>query len=128
MIDDPWHPSSSEVRAWAYDASARDPCEDWDLSLAWARHERDYLELASDPNCPKRQFFLQVLYLIAGDAVRNEYKATPEAVLRGFLAAAESYPNPDVQLWRARTLGLMQNPETFNYDDWCAGGLVRAAT
>jgi hypothetical protein len=128
MIANAYHPSSTEVRAWAYDASAREPVQDWDLHLSWIRHEQDYLELVSDPACPKRDYFLHVLYLIVGDAVRNRYKTVPEPILRGFLAAAEKYPDPRVQLWRARSLDLMRNPETFNYDDWCAGGLAKAAT
>ena len=69
MVHDPWNPMPDEVREWAYDAEALAPCEDWDLALSWAQHERAYLELASDEACPKRRYFLAVLYLMVGDAV-----------------------------------------------------------
>ena len=128
MIANAFNPSSTEVREWAYDASAVDPTEDFDLILAGVRHEKDYLDFASDPACPKRGYFVRILYLIVGDAVRSKYGTLPEPILRGFLERAAEYRDPAIQLWRQRSLELMRDPKTFEYDAWCAGGLAKAAT
>ena len=66
---DPWNPSPGEIRAWAYDAESLEPCQDFKLALSWSWHEKALLECASDDRCPKRRYFLDVLYLIVGNAV-----------------------------------------------------------
>jgi hypothetical protein len=126
MFADPWNPSSTEIRAWAYSDAPEEPCQDWDLALSWVGHERDYLELAADPACPTREFFLHILYLMIGDAVRSEFKLRPEQIVRGFIELAADSTSPEVRLWRERSLRLLKHPEEFSYDDWCGGGLVRS--
>jgi hypothetical protein len=126
MFKDPWNPSSSEVRAWAYTAGVEQPCEDWDLALAWARHERDYLAFAQDPVCPQRDFFLHLLYFIVGDAVRKDFRTVAEPVVRGFVDRAADSASVRLQLWRRRALGLLARPQEFDYAAWCGGGLARA--
>lgn len=79
LFANPWNPSSREIRAWAYAHNAQAPCQDWDLALAWAGHESDYLEFSADANCPNRLYFLHVIYLMVGSAVRNGYRTTPKA-------------------------------------------------
>lgn len=124
-IAEPCNPTSSEVREWAYTPGATEPCEDWDLSLSWIGHEREYLEFASDKNCPSRVFFLHVLYLMIGDAVRVNYRNVPEAVVRGFVELAKNIEDDQVRVWHERSLHLMKHPNEFNYDAWCGGGLAR---
>ncbi|UCE89019.1 MAG: hypothetical protein JSW10_12050, partial [Pseudomonadota bacterium] len=63
QIVDPWNPSNDEIEAWAFDSSELEPIEDWDFALVWKREENLYLALASNVLCPKRQYFLHVLYL-----------------------------------------------------------------
>ena len=104
VIADPWNPTSAEVRAWAYTPGAMYPCEDWDLSLSWIGHERDYLEFASDSACPNREFFLHVLYLMVGDVVRTAYRNVPEPVLKGFIDLGKNADNEDLLLWHKRSL------------------------
>ncbi|MCL2309994.1 MAG: hypothetical protein FWC42_09075 [Proteobacteria bacterium] len=128
MFANSWNPSSTEVRAWAYTAGAEAPCQDWDLACLWARHERDYIEFASDKNCPHRLFFLHVLYLIVGDAVRNGFRNIPEAVIRGFVELAATSTEPSVRLWRERSLRLLKRPSEFDYEAWCAGGFANEST
>lgn len=123
---DPWNPSSSEVRAWAYAHNAQEPCQDWDLALAWAGHERDYLEFSADTNCPSRLYFLHVVYLMVGDAVRNDYRTTPKAVVQGFVEQAANTRCKSLQRWRERSLRLLAHPSEFDYTAWCGGGYSRA--
>lgn len=126
MFSDPWNPSSTEIQSWAYDATAHEPCQDWDLALSWAGHERDYLSFSADPHCPKQAFFLHVLYLMVGDAVRSRFGVAPESSVRGLLERSKAYPCKAIRLWHDRSLRLLKYPHEFDYETWCAGGFVRS--
>ena len=126
MFADPWNPSSTEVRAWAYAPDATAPCEDWDLALAWAGHERDYLVFAADPNCPSRKYFLHVVYFMVGDAVRSGYRSVPESVVRGFVERAANARSKHLRTWHERSLRLLKHPSEFEYVAWCGGGYANA--
>ena len=124
-MHDPWNPMPDEVREWAYDPEALEPCQDWDLALSWAQHERAYLELAADPACPKRRYFLALLYLMVGDAVRTGFRNRPRPLIEGLIEKGDSYKHPDIRRWQERSRRLLKDPESFAYEDWCAGGLAR---
>ena len=121
---DPWNPQPDEIRAWAYDPKAEEPEQDFDLALLWARHERAYLELASDDTCPARSYFLGILYLIVGDAARGGFAGGSEAIVRGFVERGSTYDHPDVRVWQQKSRALLADPSSFAYDDWCAGGFA----
>lgn len=123
---DPWNPQPEEIRAWAYEPDAVEPTQDFDLALSWSRHEKAYLDLASDPACPSRRYFLRVLYLVVGDAVRTGYRTVPEPVVRGFVEQGSRYEHPDIREWQARSRALMADPTRFDYERWCAGGYAGA--
>jgi hypothetical protein len=122
---DPWNPSASEIRAWAYAPDADEPCQDWDLSLSWAGHELDYLEFIADQDCPKREFFLHVIYFMVGDAVRNGFRSVPQAIVRGFVERAANTDSVPLRVWYSRAQDLLRNPSEFEYASWCGGGLAR---
>jgi len=126
-MHDPWNPTPDEVRAWAYNSSAVEPCQDWDLALAWSRHEQALLECAADENCPNRRFLLAILYLITGDAVRSGFRSVKRPIIEGFIARGDDYVHPDIRLWQQRSRELLEHPETFDYQRWCAGGFTRTA-
>ena len=128
LFANPWNPSSREIRAWAYAHNAQAPCQDWDLALAWAGHERDYLEFSADANCPNRLYFLHVIYLMVGSAVRNGYRTTPKAVVKGFVERAANSRCQSLRRWRERSLHLLAHPSEFDYTAWCGGGYSRADT
>lgn len=121
----PWNPTPDEIREWAYNAESVEPCEDFHLALKWTRHEKALFECASDDNCPKRDFFLSILYLIVGDAVRWNYLSTPRLIIEGFIQRGDEYRHPAIEAWQQRSRELLKHPIRFNYDEWCAGGLVR---
>ena len=125
MFLNPHNPSSTEVRAWAYSAGATEPCQDWDLVLSWVRHERDYLEFVADINCPNRLYFLHILYLIVGDAVRGNFRSLPEWDVRGLLELSKNFPHREIDVWRNRSIELLKHPEILEYNDWCGGGHAR---
>jgi hypothetical protein len=121
------NPTPEELRRWAADPDADYPDEmsqDWDLIVAdWSRIDV-IVELASDPACPMRWFFVAVLYLMAGDCVRNEagHQNTPH--LNALVHRLESATSEPLILFRQRALGLLANPSTFDYKLWCDGGYV----
>jgi hypothetical protein len=124
-MHDPWNPSPDEIRHWAYDADAVEPCQDFDLALEWSRHEHALFQCASDDCCPKQVFFLRVLYLIVGDAVRTDFRSTQRPIIDGFIKRGDEYQHPAIAIWQQRSRELIDHPEHFDYELWCAGGLVR---
>lgn len=125
---DPWNPTAEEVREWAFDAGAPEPCQDWDLSLSWVGYESTYLSLAADHHCPKRTFFVHMLYFMVGDAVRNDFASTPRPIVEGFVARAGNSKHPDIVRWHDRSAALLADPKSFDYDLWCGGGYANEAT
>ncbi|MFZ2103632.1 MAG: hypothetical protein WAU86_24020 [Oricola sp.] len=123
-LRDPWNPTWTEVREWAYEHDADEPCQDWDLSLLWRGYEDLYLELAADDRCPKSQFFLSLLYLIVGDHIRKGTDHETLFSLRAFLAKADAFNSKALQKWKDRSNELLRHPDKFNYQQWCAGGLA----
>lgn len=124
-MPDPYNPSAGFIRAWAADPGAMQPVEDWDLMLEGLPCEDLYLGLAADAACPNRAFFLAVLYLKVGNAVRTDFRTAPEPAIRALLGVRLPREHPSLGVWRQRSRHLLAHPETFEYDLWCAGGLAR---
>lgn len=122
----PYDPRAEELSEWAYDPSALEPVQDWDLTLEHCPYESLYMKFASSSECPKREYFLSLLYLIVGDAVRTRYQARSQDDVERLLSDAErSFPSDWLRLWVKRSRDLIARPETFQYDEWCAGVLAR---
>jgi hypothetical protein len=123
---DPANPIADDIRHWAFDATAEEPIQDWDLILSTVAQTDLFLELAATNECPKADYFLAVLYLIVGDAVRTGYNTHSKGEINGLLKKAESsHSHRSIHLWTQRSRHLIAHPETFQYDDWCAGVLAR---
>jgi len=122
----PYNPVAEDIRSWAFDVGAEEPVQDWDLMLAHVAQDELFLELASDDACPKADYFLALLYLIVGDAVRTDYAGRTKDRIEGLLKKGEaSFPKRCIYLWIRRSKDLLAHPESFRYDDWCAGLLAR---
>jgi hypothetical protein len=119
------NPTEAELRQWAANPNASYPDEmsqDWDLVVAdWARVDL-IAELAGDDSCPTSGFFLAVLYLMAGDCVRNVAGNVNVSNLRALLARLENTPSESLRLFRTRALALLADPLKFDYSLWCDGG------
>ena len=120
-MNNPWNPSATEIEEWAFNKKVPEPVQDWQLALSWKMEEELYLDLASNPKCPKRQYFLSVLYLIVGDAVRTDYRNLEKPIVEGFVNRGEKYEHPDIQLWVERSRKLIKNPSLFHHGKWCGG-------
>ncbi|WP_232805818.1 hypothetical protein [Glycomyces xiaoerkulensis] len=118
-------PTVDEIRAWALDPHSVAPeGRQWDLTLATDELVDAWLELAADPTCPKRSFALHVLYIYAGDAVRTKFRVHTRKRIDRLLERAEETRDQYVGLWAANTRALIDQPDLFDYDEWCNGGLV----
>jgi hypothetical protein len=123
----PYNPTAEDLRSWAYDGQEEAPAQDWDLILSTISYEDLFIELASDIDCPKSVFFLSLLYLIVGDAVRSEFRTKKKEEIETLLdKAQQAAPKHWIYLWIQRSRELLIHPEKFNYDDWCGGVLARA--
>jgi hypothetical protein len=118
----PYNPTAEDLRLWAYDAESLEPEQDWDLVLSWTPYDDLFLEFASDPGCPKANYFLALLYLIVGDAVRSKYRTKAKEDVQALLQKAEKrFPKHCIDLWVSRSRELLAHPDTFRYTDWCGG-------
>ncbi len=118
-MNDPWNPSWEEIREWGY-SSDPDPCQDWDLACAWKEgYFQEYVRLAADEGCPRRRFFLQLLYLVAGDKIR---RGDPAWQVQALIEKGDGIRHPGVRCWQKRSFELLTEPETFEYFDWAGGG------
>jgi hypothetical protein len=112
--------SEGELRAWA---TSGDPEPiDWDVILAADADGAVLVRLIEGRIKP--EFFLRVLYLVTGDAVRTERSDLRER-LKTILEVARRSGDPWIRAWVQRTEVLLANPETFDYTAWCDGGLAR---
>jgi len=83
------------------------------------------LRLAADRSCVQREILLGCLYLYSGHAVRSNYQAISRQNLEALLEQAETFDDPWIATWVLRTSALINAPETFEYEAWCANGLSR---
>ncbi|MBK9264684.1 MAG: hypothetical protein IPM54_33490 [Polyangiaceae bacterium] len=118
-------PDEHELREWAHAPAAVEPQQDFDLLLATIP-QRSYVEFAGDVACPKAEYFLKILYLIVGDAVRTNYGCERRDTVDDLLQAGRTQGSARIIEWVARSERLMLHPEEFDYDLWCAGGFVRS--
>ena len=123
-MTDPSHSVAEEIRHWAFDAKAPEPTQDFDLMLLNVGHPEMYLELAADPECPKANYFLGILYLTVGDAVSTGYQTASREVVADLIAKGAAHPAFQLNTWAKRSRELMENPHLFDYEAWCGGGLA----
>ena len=125
----PVDPTPAELRAWAYQPdsvslTAMPP--DWDLLVSGDVLIGTLFELAMDRACPARRFALHCLYIYAADAIRTNFKAHPKRRLRKMVEQAEAQGDELMLTWAINAKVLILRPESFDYHEWCEGGLVRS--
>lgn len=134
---DVYNPTADDLRSWAYDADA-EQVQDFELFVTDISMADIILELAADPACPNRRFFLSCLYLLVG----NNFRAGPDgapsrdfthrswrkavAPIREFVERSQEQADPVIRRWAERSLELFARPRTIVYDEWCDGGIARA--
>jgi hypothetical protein len=124
----PVDPTPGELREWAYQPDSvplQTMPPDWDLLVSGDPLIGTIFDLVLDRTCPARRFALHCLYIYAADAIRTNFRAHPKRKLRKLVEQAEEEGDELLETWAHNTRVLLARPETFDYHDWCEGGLVR---
>jgi hypothetical protein len=117
-LKDPWNPTEAEIFAWAFDANASYPDQDWDLVIADLRYKHLMLFLATNKKCPKRDFFLSCLYLIVREAVQSNWQNFKQVEIEQLLIDAHQYDDAEISRWIERTKALIADPSHFDPQSW----------
>jgi hypothetical protein len=118
------NPTNEEIHAWAYTPDVYAPDLDWDIIISTIKEDRLYLTLANDPKCPTSLFFLSLLYLIVGNAVRTNYFSRTRKEIEDLIGAAGHTDNPKLKRLVERARVLISNPASFDYHSWAGGGFA----
>ncbi len=111
------NPTTDEIKLWAYDQNALAPEQDFNLMVAQPGYMAELLDLAADANCPKRNFFLQTLYIYAGDTIKGKNQMRLK-LLEDLLRKGQTYKDDLINIWIKRVNTLKETPNQLNYSDW----------
>jgi hypothetical protein len=117
----PYHPTDKELRAWAAEADAPPPLQDWDLIVSWQMDPdrlRLCVELAAEQGCPRADFFLDVLYAWVEAVARDDSLEIRGAQYDRWLDVARGVADPTVKRWRHRARLIFQQIEPFDWQAW----------
>lgn len=65
-------PTKEELRTLAYDTSYEYFEQDWDICAVNFDHRQLYIEFALDEQCPRKELFMHMLYVLAGSIVFDQ--------------------------------------------------------
>jgi hypothetical protein len=120
-LRNPSSPAADDLRSWAYDASAPEPMQDWELVLSW-QVDRGFLahcvQYAADPDCPKALFFLDVLYKWVDTVARDPAFEINRAMYDDWLDGVRGIASARVKDWRHQARLVFQNVAPFNRERW----------
>ncbi len=119
----PTNPKINEIRDWAYSAEEW-PHEEWDLFLSWTREIDLFIELAIDHQCPKRVFFLHVLYFLVSATFNEPTKTDKIDRIKCYIQKGLGISHGDIKAWIAKVQALLKGKVKYNYDDWRGGVLA----
>lgn len=125
----PYDPTAEEIERWAYDAAASEPVQDWDIiALRDAPYRPLAFKLVRDVACPKRVYFLHVLYLTAGDLLRAIRLPEPARSLEldSLVRDLRRDGFRPLCILAERIEAVRSGKLEFSYPLWCAGGYARA--
>lgn len=122
MFEHATAPTVDELKVWA-DSDAMQPMQDWDV-MTWDSDEYagQFFELAREGACRKNRYFLHLLYGRIGDAVRSD---RVDSSIRQLVEQSAGAGDRSLGLLDERAQCLLENQSTFDYGNWCEGGLSR---
>lgn len=119
MIINPSNPSSEEIFNWAY-SDEEAPHQEWGLFLIWKADFESYLRFAADINCPKENFFLDLLYYWVWRCIKHNSIENNLADYHAIFDVAKKINTPYIKIWMDRSQKLMANNQAFTQDQWYA--------
>lgn len=119
MFKDVYNPTLPEIRHWAY-ADQLFPEQDWDLFLAHSDNLMLFLELASDDQCPTRNFFKYIICLYVAEDIKTERSNPARNVkLQYYLDMDVPIKSLVVERWKSDIAKLLRSHfYFFSYKKW----------
>jgi hypothetical protein len=114
------NPTVEEVKAWAY-SDENWPHDEWDLFLSWTREVDFFIELATDHKCPKKNFFLHMLYYIIGTTFSEPNKTDKLERIKSYAEKGAVVKHGDIKAWRSHIAELLSGAVNYSYDNWRGG-------
>ena len=114
------NPTSEEVRKWAYSEDDW-PHDEWDLFLSWTREVDLFIELATDNECPKKDFFLHMLYYLVGTTYGEPEKSDKLDRIRYYSDKGVGIKHGAIRKWRKDIDDLLKQRVKYEYDNWRGG-------
>lgn len=117
------NPSATEIFEWAYSDSPW-PVEEWDLFLSWTQEIELFIELATAHACPRRIFFLHMLYYTVGSTMSATRRDGSVARILWYASKGRNVTHGDVKTWVRNVDALVKGGIPYRYKDWRAGRLA----
>jgi hypothetical protein len=121
---DPFNPTQKEIMEWAYEEDVLEPEQDFDIYITNSENSNLLFDLATDKNCPSKNYFVKCLYLFVGNHIRTKGKSSTVQEIESILNKGSNSTDNIIQEWIIRTRDILIHPENFSYDLWCDGGYV----
>ena len=121
QFKDSANPTEPELRAWAAQAGADWPDQDWEVALARGierKRLRLMAELADDESLPNARFFLLVLYTWVECHALDEAYGSWHAQFDRWLYETRGVRRPALKRWRHRARLVFQGVERFDAHSW----------
>ena len=116
------NPTPDDLIAWAFDADADLPTQDWDLLVIGDANLDVIFELAGNESCPQCDFFVGCLYTIVELCVDSGGATNTSPKLSMWLDAAKRSASPTLRRWATRSADFLSNPLRFDRSSWRSGG------
>jgi hypothetical protein len=117
------NPTVEDIRVWAY-SEEEWPHEEWDLFLSWTREIDLFIELATDHKCPKRHFFLHMLYYMVGTTYEEPSKSDKLDRIKSYSEKGKDINHGAIKVWRRNVEDLLANKTTYEYANWRGGAFA----
>ena len=114
------NPSVQEIRNWAY-SNEEWPHDEWDLFLSWTRELDLFIELATDQKCPKKVFFLHMLYYIVGTTFSEPTKTDKLNRIESYANKGRNSKHDDIKKWVSEVDLLLKGRKKYTYENWRGG-------
>jgi hypothetical protein len=117
------NPSIEEIKAWAY-SNKEWPHDEWDLFLAWKQEVGLFIELATDAQCPKKEFFHHILYYLVGYTYSQPRELDPHGRIGEYISAGRLIQDERIRLWVEQSERLLKGKLPYDYSEWRGGKLA----
>ena len=114
------NPSIEEIKNWAY-SNEKWPHDEWDLFLSWTRELDLFIELATDQKCPKKVFFLHMLYYIVGTTFSEPTKTDKLNRIESYANKGRNSKHDDIKKWVSEVDLLLKGRKKYTYENWRGG-------